>query len=58
MLIADMVDNYILGLDVMEKFSFVPDIKTRVVKFGKEELILRSSVEEPNNIKLLLMETV
>lgn len=56
--VADIVYDLILGLDVVEKFGFVMDIKNRVVKVGNEELILCSSVEEPNNTKLLLTKTV
>lgn len=38
---------------MLEKFGFVLDIKNRVVKFGNEELILHSSLEDLNIMKLL-----
>lgn len=46
-LIAYNVDNFVIGLDVIGKFAFVLDIKNRIVKFGNEEVIFRSSLEEP-----------
>lgn len=36
-LAANIVDNFILGLDVMGKFEFVLDLKNRVVKFGMND---------------------
>lgn len=51
MLVADIEDDF-----MMEKVEFVLDINN--LKFGKEELIRRSSLEEPNIVLLLPTETV
>ncbi|KAJ3617280.1 hypothetical protein MTP99_007374 [Tenebrio molitor] len=39
--VADIVDDFILGLDVMNKFGFVLDIKNRMLQTGNEEISLQ-----------------
>ena len=39
-LVADIVDEAILGVDVMNAYGFTVDFKNNVLRIGKEEVML------------------
>lgn len=46
-LVADIVDEVILGLDVMIQYTFVVDIKKRLLKVKNAEILGVPSLESP-----------
>ncbi|KAJ8912329.1 hypothetical protein NQ315_005934, partial [Exocentrus adspersus] len=58
-IVADIVDEFILGLDIMKQFNFISvDFEKRLLKVGNEEIIFSTSMEKNNRIKLIMDEDV
>ncbi|KAH0818866.1 hypothetical protein GEV33_003925 [Tenebrio molitor] len=56
--VADIVDDYVLGLDVMNKFRFVLDIKNRMLQTGNEEFLLHLAIASIDQVRVIVSETV
>jgi hypothetical protein len=56
--VADIVDDFILGLDVMNKFGFVLDIKNRMLQTGNEEILLHLATTSNDEVRVIVSETV
>jgi predicted aspartyl protease len=56
--VADIVDDFILGLDVMNKFGFVLDIKNRMLQTGNEDILLHLATASIDKIRVIVSETV
>jgi predicted aspartyl protease len=56
--VADIVDDFILGLDVMNKFGFVLDIKNRMLQTGNEEILLHLATASIDEVRVSVSETV
>ena len=57
-LVADIVDDFILGLDIMEKHGFVLDLGQKTLRIDNEEITLRTSMDPLERVCLLSVETV
>ncbi|KAJ8912305.1 hypothetical protein NQ315_017338 [Exocentrus adspersus] len=58
-IVADIVDEFILGLDIMKQFNFISvDFEKRLLKVGNEEIIFSTSTEKNNRIRLIMDEDV
>jgi predicted aspartyl protease len=56
--VADIVDDFILGLDVMNKFGFVLDIKNRKLQTGNEEILLHFATASIDEVRVIVSEIV
>jgi predicted aspartyl protease len=56
--VADIVDDFVLGLDVMNKFRFVLDIKNRMLQTGNEEFWLHLAIASIDQVRVIVSETV
>ncbi|KAJ8917903.1 hypothetical protein NQ315_002595 [Exocentrus adspersus] len=57
--VADIVDEFILGLDIMKQFNFISvDFEKRLLKVGNVEIIFSTSTEKNNRIRLIMDEDV
>jgi hypothetical protein len=58
--VADIlvVDDFILGLDVMNKCGFVLDIKNRMLQTGNEEILLHLSTASIDEVRVIVSEKV
>jgi hypothetical protein len=58
--VADIlvVDDFILGLDVMNKCGFVLDIKNRMLQTGNEEILLHVSTASIDEVRVIVSEKV
>ncbi|KAJ8915715.1 hypothetical protein NQ315_000649 [Exocentrus adspersus] len=58
-IVADIVDEFILELDIMKQFNFISvDFEKRLLKVGNEEIIFSTSTEKNNRIRLIMNEDV
>jgi predicted aspartyl protease len=56
--VADIVDDFILGLDIMNKCGFVLDIKNRMLQTGNEEILLHLSTASIDEVRVIVSEKV
>lgn len=42
MVVADIVDDVTLSVDIIKKYGFVQDIKNRVLRLGNKKILLHS----------------
>ncbi|KAJ8916427.1 hypothetical protein NQ315_014640 [Exocentrus adspersus] len=53
-IVADIVDEFILGLDIMKQFNFISvDFEKRLLNVGNEEILFSTSTEKNNRIRLI-----
>lgn len=58
-IVAGIYDEFILGLDLLVKFGFVLDMRSRTLKSGNEEIFLKKSKGQSNwSVKLVAAEDV
>ena len=57
-IMAEIIDNFILGLDVMEKYGFILDVGERVLKIGNEEFTLSTANDQFQKARRLTAQTV
>ncbi|KAJ8946245.1 hypothetical protein NQ318_004614, partial [Aromia moschata] len=55
-LIADIRDDCILGLDILSKHGFVVDIKNRIIQIQNEEIVMAPKLKDYNQSRRIIVE--
>ncbi|KAJ8955748.1 hypothetical protein NQ318_008620, partial [Aromia moschata] len=55
-LIADIRDDCILGLDILSKHDFVVDIKNRIIQIQNEEIVMAPKLQDYNQSRRIIVE--
>ncbi|KAJ8942120.1 hypothetical protein NQ318_000715 [Aromia moschata] len=55
-LIADIRDDCILGLDILSKHGFVVDIKNRIIQKQNEEIVMAPKLKDYNQSRRIIVE--
>ncbi|KAJ8951273.1 hypothetical protein NQ318_008176 [Aromia moschata] len=55
-LIADIRDDCILGLDILSKHDFVVDIKNRIIRIQNEEIVMAPKLQDYNQSRRIIVE--
>ncbi|KAJ8957183.1 hypothetical protein NQ318_007745 [Aromia moschata] len=55
-LIADIRDDCILGLDILSKHDFVVDIKNRIIQVQNEEIVMAPKLQDYNQSRRIIVE--
>lgn len=53
-LVADIMIKFILGLDMMTEFSFILDVRNKVISLGNEEVLLSVHDLKTDKIELII----